>query len=265
MTSGSPVIKRTAKYALKGKWLNAVIVISIFLFSIFVCFNTASILSYVAGELVANILMIILSVFMLLPLFLGVLRFFWRNLFDSDDNSVSVFYYFSNKKLYKRSMSLILVFVFKTLLFGLLFNIPTFIAQAMTHSFLYELIGLSIPVWSANLTNVIVFLKVLSSVILFFVMLKYYIAPVLFVADDNMDSAEAMHMSSIISKKTSIDFIYFGLSFIGWIILSFLVIPMIFTLPYMITSYLVHVRFAVAEYNVHISSFNKPQYPSFTV
>jgi len=265
MTSGSPVVKVTAKTALKGKWLNSVIVTSIFLFSVFIVYNVSSVFSVVAGDLAATVLLLLMGIFAICQIVLGTFRYFWRILFDADDNPISVFYYFSNKTVYKRAVSLIVSIGFRALLFGLLFNIPTFIVEAMTHSFLYELIGLSIPVWAANLTNVTVFLKVLSSAMLFFVMVKFYIAPVLLVADDNMESAEAIHMSSVISKKTSIDFIYLALSFAGWIIASLFVVPLIFTIPYITTSYLVHVRFAIAEYNIHIESLTKQNYPSFTV
>ena len=87
-------------------------------------------------------------------------------------------------------------------------------------------------------------------------MLRFYIAPILFVADENMDVSETLHMSTVISRKSSLDFIYLISSFIGWILISVLVIPLIFTLPYILTSYAVHVRFAIAEYNKHIGNLN---------
>ena len=89
-------------------------------------------------------------------------------------------------------------------------------------------------------------------------------APLFFVADDNIDANEAMHMSTVISRKTSIDFVYLCFSFIGWLLLSILIVPLIFTLPYMLTSYAVHIRFAVAEYNRHIEQINKIDFPEFT-
>ena len=52
-------------------------------------------------------------------------------------------------------------------------------------------------------------------------------------------------------------------SFIGWIILSFLVIPLVFTLPYFLTSYAVHFRFAVAEYNKHVEESIADEFPTF--
>lgn len=265
MSQSSQVVKITAKASLKNKWVMPIIVTSIFLFTVLICYNIASVLSIIAGDIPANVLLVALVLLIVCPMFLGAIRYFWRNLFNMNDKPVSVFYYFSGKKVYLRAMWFVLAFSLRMLLFGLLLNIPRFIVELMSRSFLYELIGMAIPVWTANLTYVTVFLKVLATVILFFVMLKYYMAPVLFVADDNMDSGEAMHMSSIISKKTSIDFIYLCLSFVGWIILSVLIIPLIFTIPYIATSYLIHVRFSVAEYNKHIETTAQNIYPSYTV
>jgi len=151
------------------------------------------------------------------------------------------------------------------LLYSLLLNIPFFIVKALSHSFLYELIGLSVPFWAANLTSVTVILRLISNIALIFIMLKFYLAPMLFVADDNMESVEAVHMSSTISKKSYVDFIYLGFSFFGWILLSGLVIPMIFTLPYIALSYLIHSRFVISEYNTHIEQTSYNAYPSFTV
>ena len=92
----------------------------------------------------------------------------------------------------------------------------------------------------------------------------FYIAPVLFIADDNMDCAEAIHMSTIIAKGSSIDFVYLFFSFIGWILICFFLIPIVFVLPYLICSYLVHIRFAVAKYNKHIVK-NDNNIPTFAV
>lgn len=265
MVSGSQAVKVTAKAALKNNWLKAIIACSILIFTMFICYNAASVFSIVAGDIGGSILLILGTVFLTCPIALGLLRYYWRILFNPQDNPISVFYYFSDKSLYRRALGLILSLVLRAIFWGILLNIPVLIVNIMSGSFFYELTGAAIPMWTANLTNLEIFLKAVSYVLLFFIMLRYYMAPVLFVADDNMDNAEAMHMSSIISKKTSIDFIYLLFSFFGWILLSIFVVPLGFTLPYILTSYLVHVRFAVAEYNRHIELSAKNSFPSFTV
>ena len=264
MIPTSSVIKKASKATLKGRWGVSIFVVSILLIVYFLCSYSAAIFSFFSGDVLANIFLFFLEIFIVYPTFLGALRYFWRMLHDNEDNPIAVFYFFSSKKLYFRSLSLIFNLAFKALLYGLLLNIPVFIVTALSHSVLYEMIGLSMPFWTANLTGVTFILKLISGIALIFVMLKFYLAPMLFVADENMESAEAVHMSSIISKKSSIDFIYLGFSFFGWILLSFLVLPIIFTLPYIAFSYLIHSRFVVSEYNEHITQANCKTYPSFT-
>ena len=94
-------------------------------------------------------------------------------------------------------------------------------------------------------------------------MARYYIAPFLLIADEDMDAAEAIHMSDVISKSTMLDFIYLFFSLLGWIILSVLVIPIMFTLPYIITSVSVHTRFAIAEYNKRVDKQNSDTFPTY--
>lgn len=262
--ASSRIVKLTAKTALSGKWLNAFFASGIVIFASLILSNSMSVLSLVAGEIFTTISMVLISVFVISPLSLGLLRFFWRNLFDVKDNPISVFYYFSSVSEYKRILSLVLSIAFKLIFWGVLLYIPVLIVELMSHSFIYDIANMPLPVWTTNLTNLKTFLKILSGVLVGFAMLRFYLAPMLFIADDNIEAAEAMHMSTVISKKTSVDFIYFLLSFIGWIALSVLMLPLIFTLPYFITSYLVHSRFAVADYNKTVKHNNDNIFPSFT-
>ena len=123
---------------------------------------------------------------------------------------------------------------------------------------------MSIPVWTSNLWALNSFLVILSTLALVFVMIRYYLAPTIFIANDEIDPAEAVNMSTIISKRTGADFVGLTLSFAGWILLSLLVAPLIFTLPYFTTSYCVHCRFAITTYNMDVDRFNASFTPSFS-
>lgn len=261
----SKAVKITAKTSLKGKWISAIASCCILIFSFMIASNSVSVLSIVTGEFIAELLLLLLFVFLICPLILGLIRYFWRILFDVQDNPLSVFYYFSNKLIYKRTLGLILFLVFKFIIWGLFLKIPLYITELISNDNVYEFFKMPIPIWTANLSGVKGFLDVISTVLVGFIMLKYYLAPMLFVADDNIEPAEAMHMSLTISKKTTIDYIYLIFSFIGWILLSFTVIPLIFTLPYFITSYLVHSRFAVADYNKLIKQINDNLYQTYSI
>jgi len=102
-------------------------------------------------------------------------------------------------------------------------------------------------------------LKSVAVAVLVAIMFKYYLAPFLVVADEEMDVYEALHKSTVLSRATVMDFIILILSFLGWIILSVTVIPLIFIIPYFMVSYLVHSRFSVANYNNVVKEFNVSQ------
>ena len=133
---------------------------------------------------------------------------------------------------------------------------PVIILWLFTESFIYDLFEIAMPLWVANLNPIFRIAEVFAIVAFCFYMLRYYISIILFVADENMDINETFYMSKLISRKSSLDFIYLFSSLLGWVALSLFIIPLIFTLPYMLTSYAVHSRFAIAEYNKLIKGFN---------
>jgi len=265
LTTSSTAVKITAKTSLKGKWIPAIAVCCIFIFSFMIISNSISILSLVTGGLIAELVLLSIYILILGPLALGVIRFFWRMLFDACDKPLSLFYYFSHKHIYKRSLGLILTLAFKMILWSFFLKIPVFVTEFLANEGIYEFFEMPIPIWTANLGGIKIFLEVITSVLIGFIMLKYYLAPMLFVADDNIEPAEALLMSKTISKKTTIDFIYFLASFLGWFLLSLTMVPIIFIFPYFVTSYLVHSRFAVAEYNKLIKQINENLYHSYSV
>ncbi len=265
MTVGSNAVKSTAKTVLKGNWLKAIVCIGVVIFSYFINSFVSSLVSVFAGDIIAEIFYVILSLFILLPLFMGALRYFWRMILESNDKPIIVFYYFSSKNLYLKTLKLIFAVILKLIPIAIVVFLPAVLVWLLSQSYFFEWFNLAIPLWSRNLEYAIIFTKTLSTVVLIFYALRFYILPVLFVACEDLEILEALNMSSIISKKSTLDFIYLFFSFFGWILISLLAIPLIFTLPYMITSYLVHTRFAITEYNNHIESSMAEEYPSFTV
>lgn len=263
MTPNSSIIKITAKTALKGKLFKSVFASVVVMIAFFITNYSISLLSLIANEIFIGVLSAIATVFIISPIIIGLLRYFWHNIFDVNDNPIAVFYYFSSKSLYFNVIKLIFTLIFKSLPIGILLFLPTVFLWIISHNYIFDLINIAKPLWSANLSYIILFSRTFATVILIIYMLKFYIAPVLFVADENMDISEAMLMSSVISKKTTLDFIYLFFSFFGWVIISIFVIPMLYTIPYILTAYLVHARFAIADYNKHLNEKFNVEFPSY--
>ena len=265
MTVGSSGIKKTAKSLLSGNMLKSVISSLVFLFCVWIGVNLSTVITTFCGSVYSYIFLFFFTLYLTIPLFFGLLRFTWRLIKDLDDKPISVFYYFSHISLYFKVLKLVFAVFFKLLPIAVILFLPVFFIWVLSQSFIFEMFDISIPLWSRNLTYALFFSRTISNFLLIFFSLKYYIAPVLFVADEKIDVREALYMSYVISKKTSLDFIFLIFSFTGWIIVSLFAFPLIFTLPYFLTAYAVHTDLAITEYNEHIEKLNEKNYPTFSV
>ncbi|MBR4123622.1 MAG: hypothetical protein IKT93_04315 [Clostridia bacterium] len=254
MSSGSKAVKNTAMITFKNNMISCIFGGLILIFTYYSCNLISSLFYYFKISLLGEIVFFLLLFFIFLPMLLGLLRFYWRMILGVTDKPISVFYNFSDLQKYKKAIKLQTVFLIKAFVRGIALFLPAILVKLISQEYFYDFFGLPMPLWAGNLLPVFNGLVTFSLVILLFLMLKFYLSPMLYVADENIDVDEAIHMSNIISKKSGIDFIYLCASFIGWIILSLLVFPLIFTLPYMLLSYLYHSRFAIAEYNKHIEN-----------
>lgn len=265
MAVSSNAIKSNAKTALQGNWIKASVSSLVLVFAFLFNAYSTSLISIVTGEIFALIFNYVFLIFMIMPLVFGVLRFFWRLVSVCDDGPISVFYYFSNFNLYLKTLKFLLRLGLKLLPIVAIVFVPNLIIYVISQEFIFDLFDIAIPLWTRNLDLAILFVRTLSDVVIAIFALKYYISPFLFVANEDLDIDETLYMSSVVSKKTTLDFVFLGLSFIGWIIASVFVIPIVFTLPFMITSYVIHTKTVIAEYNNHVESKIWDNYPNFSI
>ncbi len=256
MTIGTKVIKLNARNILKTYIAPCFFAGLIFLFSYFGFYMLCSIFAYINMQTFAGLLLYAIILFIISPLFLGLLRFYWRLTFDEFDNPISIFYYMSDKKLYFKAVKLIFSLALKLIFRIALYMLPAIIISVLVSQPFYSTFDISMPLWVSYLSHIKNGLIVLCLIIAFLSMLRYYLSPILFVINDTIDIDEATNMSSIISKKSATDFIYLFLSLVFWIIASVFVLPLIFTIPYFCLCYIVHSKNAIAEYNAHIQAIN---------
>lgn len=264
MLAPSPVVKVTAKDALRKNFLISVAVSCVLIFAFFIAVFISSIVSIFAGDIGYIISLALLLLFVISPLALGVLYYFRRLLWNQDDSALIIFKYFANTAEYKHALQFSFLIGIRLALSAAILYLPCIIVWLLSNEQIYSLLGVSLPIWTSNLWALNSFLAFVASLALVFVMLKFYLAPFIFVSNDSLDPAEAVNMSTIISKRTGADFFGLVLSFAGWILLSLFVAPLIFTLPYFIASYGVHCRFAITAYNRDVDRFNASVTPSFS-
>ncbi len=252
----SRVVKITAKAALKNGLAEAVIAVSLGLFTALFSVLINSALSLI-GEWSATIITVFnmaFTLFVSFPVFLGILRYFWRLTDGVRDSLKSVFYFFSSGLHYRKAIKL--CFVVGWRIFTILFvsMLPFVMVSIISESQFYSLIGFEIPLWVPNLIIVknLLYIIGLGCTILF--VSRYYLVPVLVVMDEDLLLLEAVHISCMVSKRSVSSFFVLLLSLTLWIFASFLILPAVLTLPMILSAYTVHSRFAMVNYNLAIEN-----------
>lgn len=263
MLVSSGTIKKTAKDVLKRNIVKLTVVTSIIMAVWFIISNFAALLHNFTHSDSFLAVSYIFAFFVFLPLLIGFVRFCWRLLSGVADNPVAIFYYFSKRYLYLKTLKLIFSIGVRVVVCYFIFYIPVLVFNLITGTWLYTTFDITMPMWTLNLSAVGSILKVLAFLMTVFAMMKYYLALMLFVADENIDTAEAIHLSAVISKRSKLDFLYLAFSFIGWFALSLLSVPMLFTVPYFTIAYLLHSTYSVSDFNEQASHINYDDIPTF--
>lgn len=257
MFPNSKVVKKNALAALRGNWATALSVILIwvlFIFSLIVAFSIIGILIKSAIILtVVGILFLVIAIFGGMPLSFGVIKFLWH-LSDKNDASIDdVFYYFSSKKTYLKAFNLTFQILSKFLCVGSILIVPSIVMGYIADGGLKDVFAIK-PAWITNFWIVAVFLRALGIMLTIIFTAKYYLAPFIFVINDEIEPLEAMHLSKKAAKVSIWNFVGLICTLIGWVLLSLLGVTIFFTLPYFAMCYVIHSRFAVYYYNEWVKS-----------
>ncbi len=259
---GNAAVKSTARAALSAFWLKAIVSTLIALAALAVLIYAETVFYTVCGKasvIVAVVFTVLFTFFVLCPLFLGVLRFFWRSTAGSGDNVTSVFYYLSNRLHYLKCLAFSASLLLRLLIVAFFSFLP-FIA-------IRSIIGAP---FAAATEQIGLYLQFLSSVFLslgwvFFIIfsVRFYLAPALFVGCEDLHRSEIIYLSKLLSRSTAGAFIVLCFGMLGWLLLSVLGITMVFTVPYILAAYVVHCRYAVNHYNHKVKIINETDFPEF--
>lgn len=260
------VIKTNAKTALMDKWPKAIgigaIILSIFCLYIVLIQLAFIPLSSFLGDFAALfslIALIVLSVQLFaIPLLYGTLRWFWFTAADADVPVSEIFCYFSSGKEYLRALSLSFRIFLRSS--GILFVcfLPSLIIVAISSPTTYDMINHPMPYWASSVWGLGNAFTILGIIMSFTLLLRYFAAPILMINDPSITPHEALDLSVIISKNANGRTFSFICSFLGWIVLSLLYLPMLFTLPFFMSSYAVYCKFLINHYNRLVASPYNP-------
>ena len=195
----------------------------------------------------------ILTFATLVPLFHGILRWFWYLGIDKKLPVGEVFYIFSDLKVYAKSLYFYLLLIGKSVM---LFVVSLLPAAALR--ILPELLGERLPDGYGTLiyfaSNLLLVVGIVVAILL---SLKYFLAPVIFLINEELAPEDAIVISADMKLSKS-SCVGFYMSFLGWAVLSLLGLPLLYTLPYYLMSYVVAVRFAVTNHRYDMARWGLP-------
>lgn len=244
---------RAVKHTAKAVWNeNKSVSVTIGLILLFAFLTVYTLFQFTLMYLpvsVSALFTFILCLFWFFPLALGVLRAIWQQMLENKTQIINVFYYFGNLKHYKKALRYIFSLIFRLIgIFAVCF-IPAAFIDVISSEWIHTSFDLTMPLWISNLSVISSIFYFSGGVIGTIISIRFYISPFLFIINDDMEPLETMHLSAIVSKDNSWEFFLLILSFILWFILGNFIFPLIIIYPYFLTCYMVHCRFAVAQYN----------------
>ena len=249
MLPSARAVKTTAKAQLKNQWPNCICVglipVAAFLFLILFGILISIMVPKNVLAIPFIFILVVLTVFLSIPLIQGCIRWFWFFSIEKPLGISHVFYYYSEWNLVYKTIVLYTLTIWNLMLKALLCYIPLIISYLLTNQNFYELIGISAPLIIPVLWPIYYLLFAVCSVLFIFVAQNNLFALIVMVIDEDLDCIEIIILAKKLLKgKNGSAFLLF-FSFFGWMLINFLGIPLVFTIPYMLMAYAVFAKFLV--------------------
>lgn len=262
------VVKANAKTALRNKWPSAIgigcIILSTFCMHIVLMQIIITLLSGIIGSNLAAVIglgaVILINQFFGMPLLYGALRWFWFTANETDVPVSEIFCYFSRGGEYLRALSLSFRIFLRIIFILIICFLPSLLILAIRHPYTYNILNSSMPYWASSMWVLGNIFNTFGTVMSIILLLRYFAAPLLMINDRSLSPQEALNLSVIISKNANGRTFGFLLSFFGWLLLSLLFVPIIYTAPLFLCSYAVYCRFLINYYNRTISQHSLNSY-----
>ena len=239
--SAEAIIKAQARDTLKGNYIRAVSAMLIVLLPFFIIDGTTTVLSVILSKVTSdltltNILVYsigypveIIGFFLFSPVINGYIRAYYRASYTKDMDMSDVFFYFSKGK-YRYALALNTHYIIRMFFPALLFYLPLLlyiivfnnINADFTESVLYYDIYFLLSVIGTGLT--IIF------------SLRYLTAFTITVENDTIAPNQAFEYARQIRRNSQGSPAKLFLSFIPWMLLCLLILPMLYVIPYITQS-----------------------------
>ncbi len=185
---------------------------------------------------------VILSLCLSFPLFFGALRWFWQVTAGSNPSVGEIFYYFSSPKRFFKTVALSVVTYIIIMLAAVVCMLPSAVMSELTSPDFYNEIGLQMPVLMEALRSLVVVLHVIGLLLLCFFAAGPLLSFTVVFSEPELSVFGTLSCTMKLAKGLRFNFTVFVFSFFGWALASILILPLIFSIPYFLSSLTVYGR-----------------------
>ncbi len=248
MLPSPKVVKCNARAALKNKWPQSIavsfIVLAAFIFNNFFL-GVLQAQGSAKNLILMGVLLICTAFFVVLtiPLFFGAIRWFWFLAIEKELPVAEIFYYYSDFRLFVRTLGLYVRLLLRTVFFGFCCFIPLIVLLVLQNQAFYDLTGLKAPMVMPILWPLEYVFFLIGMFLTIVIMMKYSLSPIIAVMNDDIPLSSVIKNSARLVGNERAEVLSFICSFIGWFLLGLLGIPLFYTLPFIIMSYSVFSKF----------------------
>ena len=247
MLSKEKKIRLEAKSRLKkdNNWLIAIIITATWIPYVLIDF----LLKYKLDNLFTEILSIIIWIVLVMPLSLGIKRWYYKLAIGDSQSFSGIFYYFKNARLFTRAISAILI----DLIIGLYYVL------CMLPGTVLMLVAACGIVQNSNKINsdlslyvalmAVAFILIIASLFLaYYLTLKYFLAKYFVVSDDYISIKDSLRFSAEATEENKFSIFKLELIYLSWSLLCVLILPIFYVFPYMEESLAVCAKWLIQKY-----------------
>lgn len=249
-------IKSKAKESLKSRWPAAVaisaVLLSMWLLDIILEYILMSVFRVDAVwtvidpttlphySIVASICITVFSavygLFLVVPFFMGVLRWFWKISNGEEAGLQTVFYYFSSARLFFKTVFLAFLLFLSVILGALFCFVPFIMISLLTKPEFYALFGAGMPIWTSGLFSLAQTFEIAGLFLFICWIARYSLFFVPLFENEQMSAVKIISESVKLTKGKLIRMVGFAFSFVGWLLLCVFLLPALFVIPFALSS-----------------------------
>lgn len=184
----------------------------------------------------------VFSLIVMFPLIFGVIRWFWLVTGGSDPALNEIFHYFSSSKVFFKTMALSIGLYLRLVVGAIVCFSPYIAMGVLTTPDLYDRLGITMPVVMESLRPLVSFSKILGFIVLLLWISTYALCYTVVFSEPELTAHRTVRRTVEVTRGFRFNSVCFAFSFFGWAIACLLVLPVLFVMPYFLSSIAIYGR-----------------------